>query len=94
MLKKLRFALVALLLTVFAVQTTGCNRYGWELAGDVIQAVATVAIVATVLAYHDPNACSDRPYWVRGHEAYRCGNHWEYYDDYEGQWYYFEDGRY
>jgi len=92
-MKKLRLALIALLLTLFAAQSAGCNRYGWHVAGEVIEAAVTVAAISYVLSYHDPAQCSRRTYWVHGRECYRCGDRWEYYDEYEDQWYYYEDVR-
>ncbi|MCA9514013.1 MAG: hypothetical protein KC635_03640 [Myxococcales bacterium] len=95
MTKKIRLLVLALVVSLFA-STTACNRYGWQLFGDVVETAVAAAIVVAVLSHHDHHyhsyRCGHRYVMVESRPVYYYDGHWEYYDSYSGRWYYYPDG--
>ena len=94
-MKRTRLLIAALLISSF-VGSAGCNRYGWQMLGSLVEVAAYVAVTALVLASHDAHYhsyhCGHRYVVYEDHPVYDYGGRWEYYDAYEDTWYYYPDG--
>ena len=61
----------------------------------VATAAITTAVAAAVIHSHDDHyhhsRCGHEYVIVDGREVYQYQGRWEYYDPYDGQWYFYED---
>ncbi len=91
-MKKLRLALIALFVSLFAIGP-GCNRHTMHLLADVaFTAVAVAALVAVHDAHYHNHYCGHRYVYHEGHPVYFYEDRWEYYEERDGNWYYYPDG--
>lgn len=95
-MSRARGILVALILTVSLIGSSGCNRYGWEVFRSVAELTAYVAVTAMVLAAHDAHYhhahCGHRYVIYESRPVYHYEGRWEYYDSWDDTWYYYPDG--
>ena len=87
---RIRIGLATLLITLVLAQS-GCGRGGLHA----LRAIRTIAIVATILAVHDAHFhshhCGHEYMLVEERPVYHYNGHWEYYDDHDGNWYYYNE---
>jgi hypothetical protein len=80
------------LVATLAGGATGCFP-GYYGRSNLVGALWTAAVigVAIHLAAHDAHmhweGCGHYRQWHEGRWVYWYGDHWEYYDEYTGQWY-------
>ena len=90
-MSSIRTKVVALLLALGLLTSTGCGR----MAPFVARTIVAAAVVATVVAAHDAHMhhhhCGHRSIIIDDHTVYHYQGRWEYYDPSTDTWYEYED---
>ena len=86
-----KLVLASALALALVAPATGCHP---RMLGAAIVAGAilgTVAIMAAHDAHMHSEYCGHHRQWHSGRWVYHYHDHWEYYDDGTGQWYYYQE---